>query len=187
MIDVASGRASSPWPQLWAPRFESGKMIETVCTADLCDKLQGSRGVADFIGRNFGAVAYGDGSARLVHLDDDNRILFDILGEQGDGSILIVKVDSAARPAVVGENVAQRAFQNGWGGLIIDGAVRDTRVLATIPLLILAREARPFRLRTETRGAEVDRLLFGGLQIRKGDRVVADEDGIVFPGYGELD
>jgi len=155
-------------------------MIDLSCTADLCDEMEGAWGVAEFSARSFGAVACGGGPVRLVHLYDDNRLLFDVLAEPGNGSILVVKVESALRPAVVGENIARLALQNGWHGLLIDGAVRDTRVLATIPLLIIAREARPFRLRTATRGTEVGELLFGGLRVRKGDMVVIDEDGIVF-------
>jgi len=161
--------------------IEGGKMIDPACTADLCDETEGAWRIAEFPARSFGAVASGDGPVRLVHLHDDNRILFDVLAEPGNGSILIINVESASRPAVVGENLAQRALENGWRGLLVDGAVRDTRALATIPLLIIAREARPFRLRTATRGKEVDELLFGGLWVRKGDRVVIDEDGIVFP------
>ena len=150
------------------------------CTADLCDSGADNLCVLDVPLLRFGTVTSACGSVRLARLQDDNRLLFDVGAEPGDGRILVVSVQSKARPAVVGENVARRALENGWSGILVDGAVRDTRVLASIPLVIAAREVRPFRMRTEARGELVDELIFGGVAVRSGDRVVIDEDGIVF-------
>lgn len=174
-------------PMTWFPlqstqpvKPDAHMMSERRCTADLCDHAGADLRIADIALRSFGGITFGSGPARLVQLDDDNRILFDVLGEPGMGAILLVKVQSAAHPAVVGENVARRALENGWAGLVVDGSVRDVGILASIPLLIVAREPRPFRMRTESRGAEVDSFLFGGVTVRTNDIVVVDEDGIVF-------
>ena len=155
-------------------------MTETVCTADLCDASVPGLRIPDAAFRNFGAVAQAAGEVRLVRLHDDNRLLFDVVDELGGGRILVVSVESPDRPAVVGENVALRALEKGWGGILIDGAVRDSIILATIALPIAARETRPFRLRTENRGEIVNELAVGGVIVRSGDWVAFDEDGVVF-------
>ena len=149
-------------------------------TANICDRGQDDVRVVDLAMRSFGGIPAAAGAVELVRLHDDNRLLFDVVAKPGGGRILMVAVEADSRPAVVGENVARAAFASGWGGIIVDGAVRDARVLPTIPILIVARETRPFRLKTDKRGDVVAQLAFGGVVVRAGDQAAVDQDGIVF-------
>ena len=118
----------------------------------------------------------------MVELDDDNRLLFDVLKNDGDGNFLVIKVLSSDKPAVVGERVATLAVENNWGGILIDGALRDVGMLRTIPLCIAATHVQPFRLRTKVPGRLVKTLPIGGVTLSQDDIVVVDEDGLIsFP------
>ena len=74
----------------------------------------------------------------LVELYDDNRILFDLLRERNDKQVLVVRVLSQDNPAVVGESVARMAIENGWSGMIVEGNLRDSGVLNTLNIGVMA-------------------------------------------------
>jgi regulator of ribonuclease activity A len=152
---------------------------QSLRTADLCDRHFEKLRIVDLTLTNFGGETSAYGRASLVQLEDDNRILFDVLAQNGAGKVLVVQVKGLARPAVVGEGVVSLAVRHGWNGIIVDGAVRDVRYLAAAPLCVVAREVRPFRVRSDRRGCVVDRLILGGVQITADENVLVDEDGII--------
>jgi regulator of ribonuclease activity A len=93
-------------------------------TADLCDRYLDKIRVVDLQLSNFGGQATLLGSAFLIEIEEDNRILFKLLDQDGYEKVVVIKVISGARPAVVGERVVELAVRRGWGGIIVDGAVR---------------------------------------------------------------
>ena len=63
--------------------------------------------------------------------------------------------------------------------MIIHGAVRDTAILATLPLAVMALGSCPRRGRMEAFGQTDMPLHVGGVMVEPGRYVVADEDGLV--------
>lgn len=48
------------------------------------------------------------------------------LSEPGGGKVLVVDGGGSLRRALFGDNIAALAVQNGWAGVIIYGAIRDS-------------------------------------------------------------
>jgi regulator of ribonuclease activity A len=68
---------------------------------------------------------------------------------------------------------------NGWAGIVIHGAVRDSALLAGMPIGVKALGTNP-RKSTKTGAGEKDvPVTFGGTTFRPGDQVFADDDGLV--------
>jgi 4-hydroxy-4-methyl-2-oxoglutarate aldolase len=85
---------------------------------------------------------------------------------------------------LMGENQAHWAMYHGLAGMLVDGCVRDADEIAELPMPVFARGAgtRPYSTHLEMAGINVA-VDFAGVQIRPGDVLVGDGDGlVVIPG-----
>lgn len=118
------------------------------------------------------------GFARTVACGGDLLPVVDALTGSRPGDVLVVDAGGASR-AVAGELFATEAQRRGLGGMVVDGAVRDTGTLRAIDLAIYARHvspmAAPGRSVTEANGE----ITCGGVRVRPGDVVFGDADGVV--------
>jgi len=147
-------------------------------TADLCDAYPREVRVLGPGYRHFGGVRRFSGRVRTLRLRRNNHPLITLLDEPGEGSVAVVDVEGAYE-AVVGENLMKKAWSNGWAGILVHGYVRDIHVTRTLPVGLMALGTCP-RKSFENNPAERDtELRFGGITIRPGDRLFADEDGVI--------
>lgn len=150
-------------------------------TADLVDQYGDRlRSVATQF-RRFGRVPRFSGPAVTVKCFEDNALLKATLAEHAEpvGKILVVDGAGSLRCALVGDLIAGIAVERGWAGLVINGAVRDSVALDQLALGIRALGTNPHKS-TKT-GGRVPHVPveIGGVSIAPGDRVFADEDGVV--------
>jgi regulator of ribonuclease activity A len=81
--------------------------------------------------------------------------------------------------ALVGDVIAGMAVANGWAGIVVHGAIRDSAAMAMLDLGIKALGTNP-RKGAKAGAGEVDiPVEFGGVVFTPGDYLYADEDGIV--------
>jgi regulator of ribonuclease activity A len=79
----------------------------------------------------------------------------------------------------MGDMIAKIAVSNKWAGVIINGAVRDTAILAELPIGLKALGSNP-RKSAKTGAGERDvPVEFGGARFEPGALLYSDEDGIV--------
>jgi regulator of ribonuclease activity A len=153
--------------------------MDLPATADICDDHDSEVVVLDPVFRSYGGRAAMAGTAVTLELFEDNSLVRDAVAEDGRGRVLVVDAGGSSRRAVVGDNLAAQAADNGWSGILVFGAVRDAAILATIDLAVHALGTNPRR--TEKRGVG-DRdvaVRFAGAEINPGDTVVADLDGVL--------
>lgn len=147
-------------------------------TADLMDAHPASRSCATQL-RSFGGRASFSGPIRTVRCLDDNALIRRTLEQAATGAVLVVDGGGSLARALVGDNLAGIAAQNGWAGIIVHGAVRDVEELKPIHLGLFALGTNPHRSdRTGT--GEVDvAVTFGGVTFAPGAWLYADADGII--------
>ncbi len=162
-----------------------------VSTCDLCDVHK-----SDTSGRfrvlppqlqHFGGRRAFHGPVVTVKCFEDNTSVKALLESDGTvdspagriGRVLVVDGGGSLRRAMVGGQIAAAAARNGWAGVVIDGCMRDRAELAACDVGLMALALIP--LPTVRRAAgEVDggiRVL--GVDVRPGDWLYADEDGVV--------
>ena len=99
--------------------------IEPRSTADLVDEIGPDVRSCDLQFRQYGGRAQFAGPITTVRCFQDNALLKSVLSEPADGGVLVVDGDGSLHSALVGDLIAGLGVDNGWTGLIINGAVRD--------------------------------------------------------------
>ncbi|MFD5215499.1 ribonuclease E activity regulator RraA [Microbacterium sp. NPDC058345] len=154
----------------------------TTSTADLWDEQPDVLFSPTTQFRDFGGTIRFSGPARTVRCAEDNVLLDAVLKTPGDGAVLIIDGGASLACALIGDRIAGQAIANGWSGLIINGAVRDSASLATLPIGIKALGTNPRKSGKRGNGEKDVDLEIGGAVIRPGMMVYADEDGVLVEG-----
>ena len=151
----------------------------SVTTADLADTYGQELRVCDLQFRQFGGRAIFSGPVRTVSCHEDNGLLRDLVQTPGAGAVLVVDGGGSLRTALAGDLIAGAAEANGWAGLILHGAVRDSVALAGLDLGVKALGTTPRKSAKTGAGAVNVPVTFGNLTFQPGDILHADDDGIV--------
>jgi regulator of ribonuclease activity A len=148
-------------------------------TADLYDEYGEKLASCDTQLRQYGGRQVFRGPAVTVSCFQDNALLKSVLGEPGDGRVLVVDGGGSLHTALMGDLIAGLAVGNGWAGAVINGAVRDVAALRELPIGIKALGSNP-RKSGKTGAGERDVVVeFGGCRFTPGAEVVSDDDGVV--------
>jgi regulator of ribonuclease activity A len=148
-------------------------------TADLVDEHGEDLVSCDLQLRQYGAQRAFTGTVVTLRCHEDNALVKAVLGTPGDGRVLVVDGGGSLHTALMGDLIAQSAADNGWAGVVINGAVRDSAVLSGIPLGIKALGTNP-RKSSKTGAGERDvPVTFGGATFSPGDQLWSDDDGVV--------
>lgn len=153
--------------------------IEPRATADLADEYYADVRSCDLQLRNYGSTAMFAGPITTVRCFQDNALLKSVLSQPGNGGVLVIDGGGSLHTALVGDVIAGLAADNGWAGLIVNGAVRDASALRTISIGIKALGTNP---RKGTKTGDGDRdvaVTFGGVTFVPGELAYCDDDGIV--------
>ena len=102
------------------------------------------------------------------------------LDEIGPGEVYVAATDRADHVAVWGELLSTACRSKGVAGVVTDGVVRDISKVRVLRYPVFARGTLPYdfhpRLEVKTSGEPVT---IDGVEIRRGDILVADADGVV--------
>ena len=151
----------------------------TFSTADLYDKHEGKVQVVNAFLQNFGGKKHFFGPISTVKCLEDNSLVRAALEEPGRGRVLVVDGGASNRCALVGDMLAEMGMENGWAGLIIFGCIRDSAIVATLPIGIKALGTNPRRSIKKGAGERDVILNFADAAFTPGDCLYADEDGIL--------
>ena len=124
------------------------------------------------------------GTAVPVDSRDDLVPVLVGLRSAGAGDVLVV-TGSYGR-ALAGELFATEALRRGLAGIVIDGFCRDTRTLRTIDLPVFARGASARAYGAVKLPVEDAPVLAPDVEVRPGDLVLADDDGVVLGSPDEV-
>jgi len=118
------------------------------------------------------------GPALTVVAEDDHLPVFSALDEARPGEVLVITTHGR-RLAVLGELFATEARRRGLAGVVIDGWCRDVQGLRRVGLPVFARGTIPKSGSTVARTPLRAPVTCGGIHVRPGALVVADDDGVV--------
>ena len=102
--------------------------------------------------------------------------------EAGPGDVLCVLGKDGA---VIGEFLALECQRRNLAAVVVDGRIRDLAVLRDLDLPIFARGAVPHAAPPGSEGLIQEGVMLCGVDIKPGDWLVGDDDGIVCVTVGE--
>jgi regulator of ribonuclease activity A len=154
-------------------------MTTSPATADLIDAHGDQLQSCEIQFRQFGGRRQFHGPVRTAQTLGDNALIKQLLASPGAGAVLVVDGGGSLRTALMGDMIAGSAQQNGWAGIIIYGAVRDTVALGKLDLGVKALGSNPRKSAKNATGAIDMPVTFGGATFAPGAWVYCDDDGIV--------
>lgn len=108
------------------------------------------------------------------------------LQQCGVGDILVVDAGTTEH-AVLGELFATEAVRRGMAGIVVYGLCRDTATLSQLRLPIYALGTIPRAVGATRLPAAQEPIRLGDVEVRPGEILVGDDDGIVVLSDAELD
>lgn len=148
-------------------------------TADLVDEVGPDVRSCDLQFAQYGGKSQFAGPITTVRCFEDNALLKSVLSEPGNGGVLVIDGDGSLHAALVGDVIAGLGQDNGWAGLIINGAVRDAATLRTLDIGVKALGTNPRKSTKTGEGVRDAAVEFGGVVFVPGHIAYSDDDGIV--------
>ena len=148
-------------------------------TCDLCDRFEAEVRVLELALRDYGGRAAFSGRVSTVKALEDNSLVRAAVAEPGDGRVLVIDGGGSLRRAMLGDMLAEQAVANGWAGVVVHGAIRDSQAIAALDLGVKALGTCPRKTDKRGQGLRDVELAFGGLVSAPGQWLAADADGVV--------
>ncbi len=150
-----------------------------LATADLCDQHPDAVRVLPPGLLSLGGVAAFSGNVTTLKVHEDNALVRTVLSTPGQGRVLVIDGGGSLRVSLVGGKLGTLAEDNGWNGVVVWGAVRDTLELAACRVGVRALATCP-RPPQKTGAGERDvPVTLGGVTIAPGMWLAADADGVL--------
>lgn len=154
-------------------------MNDFPATADLVDEFDAEVRLCQLQWHWFGQRRGFFGRATTLKCFEDNSLLRAALSEEGRGRVLVVDGAASLRCALIGDQIAALGRDNGWQGVIVNGAVRDGDVLAGMDFAVLALGRAPKKSTKTGQGWRDVPVTFGQTTIAPGAMIYADGDGVL--------
>lgn len=148
-------------------------------TCDLCDRFEDRVWVLELPLRDYGGRAAFSGHVSTVKALEDNSLVREAVAEPGAGRVLVIDGGGSLRRAMLGDMLAEKAVANGWSGVLVNGAIRDSGAIAGLDLGVKALATCPRKTDKLGQGLRDVPVAFGGLVIVPGQWLAADLDGVV--------
>ena len=153
----------------------------TFTTANLCDVHSGEDHfqIAEPLFMSYGANPVFSGQITTVKTFEDNVLVRTVLEEKVQDRVLVVDGGGSHRCALVDINLATLAIDNGWQGIVVYGCIRDSALIAQLPIGIRALHTHPLKSHKKDHGDRDLLVSFAGVNFKKDHFLYADSDGII--------
>lgn len=109
----------------------------------------------------------------------DNWFIHAALLEAGPGDVLVVDIGGFVQAGPWGDVLTLAAQTRGLAGLVVDGAVRDSRTIVEAGFPTFVRGTCIRRTTKVQRGEINVPVVIGGVPVNPGDILIGDADGLV--------
>ncbi len=89
--------------------------------------------------------------------------------------MLVVDGGGSKRVAILGDQITQLAVQNQWAGVIVNGCIRDSAIIADMDIGVKALGTHPVKSIKTYPGERGVAVNFGGVEFVRGHWIYADE------------
>ena len=153
----------------------------TFTTANLCDTYSAvtQLQVADALFQAYGAKTTFSGAITTLKTFEDNVLVRSVLEEKVQNRVLVIDGGGSHRCALIDNELATLAVENGWQGIIVYGCIREAAIVAKLPIGIRALHTHPMQSHKKDHGDRDLLVSFAGVNFKKDNFLYADMDGII--------
>lgn len=151
-------------------------------TADLFDAHPDLVRVCDAQFRSFGRHEGFAGACSTVSTFEDHRPVLAAVESEGHGRVLVVDGQGSLRVGLMGDRLAGIAARNGWRGVVIYGAIRDSAGIDALDIGVKALGTTARRSAAPAQATRDAPVRFGAVTFSPGDWVYADRDCVIVSG-----
>lgn len=110
---------------------------------DICDEFYEKIQIGDSFYNSYGGIEKFYGEIRTVQCEHSNSVVKDIVKNNGKGKVLFISHTGKDLCSMVGDQIAQIAYENQWSGIVVDGYIRDVEVIKDIQIGLYAKNTFP--------------------------------------------
>lgn len=117
----------------------------------------------------------------------DNLLLHKAIYEAAPGSVLVIDAHAYTEAGPFGGIMSTACMERGLAGVILDGACRDANEIQDMGFPFFIRALNPGGTVKESLGPINQPVQCGGINVRPGDIIVGDRDGVVVIAQEKID
>jgi regulator of ribonuclease activity A len=154
-------------------------MSQPFSTADLYDRYSDCCQSCQTQFKQYGGRRVFSGKIQTIECRNDNVLLRKTLEAKSTGDVLVVDGAADLGGALVGDMIATLGMNNGWSGVILNGAIRDANAIATLDFGVKALGTNPRKSCKDGGGRVNVPVSFGTVTFTPGHWLYSDDDGIL--------
>lgn len=165
----------APFRRLSEEQLAPWRDIPTAVASDCQNRSMGLSGRIQALRRGWRLC----GQARTVApAPGDNACVHWLCSTAQPGEVVVVGAGGLVEVSMLGEMVVRQSRLRHLGGIVVDGAVRDTAAILDLDFPVFSAGHAPRGPHKEFGGYVDLPVAVGGVAVRPGDLVLGDEDGV---------
>lgn len=148
-------------------------------TCDISDQLHPHVQYLDPIFKSYGGKTAFSGRIVTIKCFEDNSLVEEALKMNGKGCVLVVDAGESLRCAMLGDKRASDAIKNEWEGIVVNGSIRDSVMINSMPIGIRALGVCPRKSIKKGNGKRNLTVDFSNVKFIPNHYLYADEDGVI--------
>ena len=146
---------------------------------DICDIHEDIQ-IGDIFLNSYGGIDKFCGEIQTAKCEHSNSVVKELVEEDGNGKVLFINHTGSELCSMVGDQIAQKAFDNGWNGIITNGYIRDIEVIKDISIGVYAKNSYPKKTNKSIGIGEINvPIKINNLFINPGEWIYVDSNGWV--------
>ena len=147
---------------------------------DICDAHSDKIAIGDIFLTSYGGIEKFFGEIRTVDCPHSNSIVKELVQENGEGKVLVINHSGDKLCSMVGDQIAQKAYENNWKGIFVNGYIRDIELIKNISIGVCAKNAFPMKTdKAVGVGTKDTSFKIGSVEISSGNWIYVDANGWV--------
>ena len=148
-------------------------------TCDISDQLHPHVQYLDPIFKSYGGKTAFSGRIVTIKCFEDNSLVEEALKMNGKGCVLVVDAGESLRCAMLGDKRASDAIKNEWEGIVVNGSIRDSVMINSMTIGIIALGVCPRKSIKKGNGKRNLTIDFSNVKFIPNHYLYADEDGVI--------
>ena len=154
-------------------------MNTIVSTPDLSDQFDQEVNIVQPLFKHYGGLKQGYGKIITIDCFEDNSLVSEQVQLPGEGRILVIDGGGSLLYSLLGDQLTEKAIDNGWSAILINGSLRDVEIIASMPLVVLALASIPRKTVKAGKGSLNVPVSFAGATFYPNHYLFIDETGIL--------